>query len=84
MQDQPIEPGVARLRDEVEFVVLALLLDIGSPGPWTVSEIGREVGCETRAAEAVLGLDAAGLVHRSGDLVFASRPATRFGQLIRD
>lgn len=84
MRDQPIEPGVARLRDEVEFVVLALLLDPASPGPLTVAEIGREVGCEIKAAEAVLRLDAAGLVHRGGDLVFASRPAMRFGQLIRN
>jgi hypothetical protein len=84
MQDQPIRRGTARLGDETEFVVLSLLLDANSPGPWSVAEIGREVGCELRAADAVVRLDAAGLVHLSGELVFASRPAVRFGQLIRN
>jgi len=84
MQDQPIEPDAVRLSDEVQFVVLVLLLDPASAGPWTVAELAREVGCEVRAAEAVLRLHAAGLVHRSGELVFASRPAARFGELIRN
>ena len=84
MQDQPIEPDAVRLSDEVEFVVLVLLLDAGSPGPWTVAELAREVGCEVKAAEAVVRLHGAGLVHRSGELVFASRPAARFGELIRN
>jgi predicted transcriptional regulator len=84
MQDQPIGPDAARLSNETEFVVLTLLLDPDSPGPWSVSELAREVGCELRAADAVVRLDAAGLVHLSGELVFASRPAVRFGQLIRN
>jgi hypothetical protein len=84
MQDQPIGPDVTRLSNETEFVVLTLLLDQSSSGPWSVAEIGREVGCELRAADAVVRLDAAGLVHLSGELVFASRPAVRFGQLIRN
>ena len=84
MQDQPIEPDAVRLCSEVQFVVLTLLLDPASPGPWTVTELAREVGCEVKAAEAVVRLHAAGLVHRSGELVFASRPAARFGELIRN
>ena len=65
-------------------MVLAVLLDPCSPGPWTVAELAREVGCEAKAAEAVVRLHAAGLVHRSGEVVFASRPAVRFGELIRN
>ena len=84
MQDQPIEPDVVLLSNEVQFVVLVLLLDPESRGPWTVVELAREVGCELKAAEAVVRLHAAGLVHRSGELVFASRPAARFGELIRN
>jgi hypothetical protein len=84
MQDQPIGPDVTRLSNETEFVVLTLLIDPDCPGPWSVAELAREVGCELRAADAVLRLDAAGLVQLSGGLVFASRPAVRFGQLIRN
>jgi predicted transcriptional regulator len=83
MQDQPIAPDTLGLPDAIEFGVLALLLDPDSPGPWTVGELAREVGCDLAAADAVARLDAAGLVHRNGELVFASRPATRFGQLMR-
>jgi hypothetical protein len=83
MQDQPIEPELDRLGNDTEFVVLALLLEPDSPGPWTDAELAREVGCELGAADAVVRLHAAGLVHRSGELVFASRSASRFGQLMR-
>jgi hypothetical protein len=84
MQEQPSGPDRGRLGNETEFVVLLLLPEPESPGPWSVAEIGREVGCELRAAEAVVRLDSAGLAHLSGELVFASRPAVRFVQLIRD
>jgi hypothetical protein len=83
MQDQPIGPGTDRLGNETEFVVLALLLDPDSPGPWAVAELAREVGCELSAADAVVRLHAAGLVHLNRELVFASRPAARFGKLMR-
>jgi hypothetical protein len=84
MHDQPIAPHASGLAGDTEFVVLALLLDPDSPGPWTVGELARELGCELRAADAVVRLHAAGLVHLSGELVFASRPAVRFGELIRN
>jgi hypothetical protein len=83
MQDQPIEPELDRLGNETEFVVLALLLDPDSPGPWTVAELAREVGGELGATHAVVRLHAAGLAHLNGKLVFASRPAARFAQLMR-
>jgi len=61
MQDQPSAPPVERRGDEAQFVVLALLLEPGSPGPWSLSELAREVGCELAAADAVAGLRGAGL-----------------------
>jgi hypothetical protein len=81
MQDQPSSSGVAQGCARVERVVLALLLDPHCPGPWSVAELGRELGCELAAADAVVGLHATGLVHRVHELVFVTRAAARFHQL---
>jgi hypothetical protein len=77
-------PSVGRRSDEVQFSVLALLLDRECPGPWSVEELAREVGCELLAADAVVRLHAAGLAHRSDGLVWPSRAASRFCQLLRE
>jgi hypothetical protein len=42
MHDQPIAPHASGRASDTEFVVLALLLDPDSPGPWTVDELARE------------------------------------------
>ena len=81
MQDQPSSAGVEQGCDRVERVVLDLLLDRDHRGPWSVAEIGREIGCELAAADAVVGLHAAGLVHRVHEFVFVTRTAARFDQL---
>jgi len=75
---------VVRRSDDVQLVVLSLLLDSESPGPWSLEELARAVGCESAAAEAVVGLHAAGLAHRCGGFVFATRAACRFCQLLRE
>ena len=83
MQDEPTlqadrgEPGRS------EAAVMLMLLEMGHPWPWSMSEIGRELGNELFAADAVVGLHAAGLVHRSGEFVFPTRPAMRSRQLSR-
>jgi hypothetical protein len=77
-------PRVERRSEDVQFVVLALLLDPEWPGPWSLAELAREVGCEITTADAVVRLRAAGLVHRVEGLVFAARPAVRFCQLLRE
>jgi len=84
MQDQPIAPVVERRGDEMQFLVLALLLEAGGPSQWSLGELGREVGCELEAAAAVVGLDGAGLAHQAGGFVWASRAASRFAQLLRE
>lgn len=68
--------------DAVERVVLALLLSSEGPGLWSVGELAQEVGSEVRAVDAVVGLHAAGLVHRCGEFVFVARAAARFGRLV--
>ncbi len=85
MRDQrSSRPCAARRSDDVQLVVLSLLLDAESPGPWSLEELARAVGCESAAAEAVVGLHAAGLAHRCGAFVFATRAASRFCQLLRE
>lgn len=84
MHDQPNAPCLEWRGDEVQFTVLALLLERGSPAQWSIAELAREVGCEIATVEAVQRLDAAGLVHRVQEFVFAARPAQRFCQLLRE
>ncbi|MGD1056312.1 MAG: hypothetical protein ABR992_02765 [Solirubrobacteraceae bacterium] len=77
-------PPVGRRSDELQFLVLALLLDRECRGPWSVDELAREVGFELGTSDAVVGLQAAGLAHCCGEFVFASRAASRFSQLLRE
>ncbi|MGP0101915.1 MAG: hypothetical protein ACLPUT_09915 [Solirubrobacteraceae bacterium] len=85
MRDQRSStPPAGRRRDEIQFVVLALLLDPEYPGPWSVEELAREVGCELLAADAVVRLHAAGLAHRCDGFVWPKRAASRFCQLLRE
>jgi hypothetical protein len=77
-------PSAGRRSDEVQFLVLALLLDPECPGPWSVGELAREVGCELLAADAVVRLHASGLAHRCQEFVSPTRAASRFCQLLRE
>ena len=67
--------------DQAEQVILSLLLDPRGHGPWSVQEIGRELGDEAEGQDAVASLHAAGLVHRCHELVFPTRAAARAQQL---
>jgi hypothetical protein len=64
-----------------ELVVLTLLLDARA-SPWSTQELARELGGELWAADAVAGLCAAGLAQRCDELVFATRAALRFSELL--
>jgi hypothetical protein len=77
MQEQINRSSVAVELDRAERAALDLLLTSGGPGLWSMAELARALGCEVRAADAVAGLAAAGLVHRHGDFVFATRAAVR-------
>jgi hypothetical protein len=63
--------------EQAERVVLSLLLDPNVPDPWSVPELGRELGDQVGAEGAVASLLAADLVHRCHDLAFPSRAAAR-------
>jgi hypothetical protein len=60
---------------------LALLLDPRLPWLWSMAELARELGGDLLAADAVTGLYVAGLVHRCGEFVFASRAAVHLSRL---
>ena len=47
-EDQPNGVDAGRADDQVEREVLALLLESRLPGPWSVWELGLEVGSELR------------------------------------
>ena len=53
-------PPVGRRSDQLQFTVLALLLDPECPGPWSLDELAREVGCELGTADAVVRLGITG------------------------
>jgi hypothetical protein len=81
MRDQISPSAVAGDLDRIEQLVLGLLLDTVPPGPWSCAEIGRALDSQLAADDALLGLHAAGLIHRCHDLVFPSRAAVRCRQL---
>jgi len=82
MQDEPSRGDADAQLDSIERVVLSLLLDSSFSGPWSVDELGREIGSELHAAAAIVSLHASGLVHRCHEFVLVTRSATRFNQLV--
>jgi predicted transcriptional regulator len=64
---------VAQADKHTDKVVLELLLE--KRDPWSLDELGRELGDAVRAEDSVGRLSAAGLVNRADDLLFPSRAA---------
>lgn len=76
---------ISRMPEEEEEMaqkgVLGLLLGSESQRPWSVAELERERGDHLGTVDALASLHAAGLVHRCGEFVFASRAAVRMDGL---
>ena len=83
MHDEPTQAASGGEPDRSESAVMLMLLEMGHPWPWSMQEIARELGNEMLAADAVLGLHAAGLVNRIEEFVFPTRSATRLRTLNR-
>ena len=64
--------------DALERALMALLL-AWHPGQLSIGELARELG--PHAADAARELEAAGLAHRHGEFVFATRAAVRAAEL---
>jgi hypothetical protein len=67
--------------ERVQQGILVLLLDQDAQRPWSVAEVEREIGEQIATADALASLHAAGLVHRCGGFVFATRAALRIDSL---
>jgi hypothetical protein len=81
------EPPPTSDEQQAEQAVLAVLLDV-HPAQLSLDELVRELtdrpddfAPRDRVNNAVRDLAAAGLVHRHGAFVFASRAAVRFEEL---
>lgn len=66
----------------VESAVMLLLLSGGHDGPWTDTELERELSASPlQVQDALAGLNGSGLVHLQDELVIVSRAAQRMDQL---
>jgi hypothetical protein len=74
MQDDPsLDPAeVLRVNNSAVF---GLLLDPGEQRPWSVRELVLEIGGQIDVEDALARLHGAGLVHRCGEFVWATRAA---------
>lgn len=82
MPDQPTSvPERAQYANEE--TVLNLLLDDQQQRPWTLHELGLDIGSHSLVEDAIDNLHAAGLIHKTSDgFLFASRPAIRYREII--
>jgi hypothetical protein len=71
--DSSTVPAVAQ-DDATDQAIMGLLL-IDHPGLWSVGEVVRQMGDEMRAQDGLSRLAGAGLIHRLGEFVFATRTA---------
>jgi HD-like signal output (HDOD) protein len=69
--------------DRIDAAIIGLLLDSATSWPWSVEELTRELGDKLAVEDGLTSLYAAGLIHRSGELVFPTRAAIRSHQIIR-
>jgi hypothetical protein len=68
--------------DRIESTILEVLIGSEGVGPWSVAELGLEVGDELQAIDALEALHRAGLIHRTSDgFIFAARAAVRGSEL---
>jgi hypothetical protein len=75
MQDQTNET-VGEQNRKTEHAILALLLS-DRQCVWSVDELVAETGRQLDTVDALGELKAAGLVHRCGEFVFATRAAIK-------
>jgi coproporphyrinogen III oxidase-like Fe-S oxidoreductase len=82
MQDQTNET-VSEHDRKTQHTILMLLL-IEAQAVWSVDELVAEIGRELETKDALDQLKAAGLVHRCGEFVFASRAAIKLDGIFQE
>ena len=78
--EQPTLP--AEEEAQAEWAVLNLLIDQDEQRPRSVEEVIRERGNRVDALDAIDRLHSVGLIHRTGEFLFATRAAIRFSQIV--
>ncbi len=69
-------------RSSAESAILALLLNFDAGSIWAVEELVRQLSApRLDVLDGLAELEGAGLIHRFGDFVFASRAASSFDRL---
>lgn len=69
-------------RRSAESAMLGLLLNVDAGSIWAVDELVRQLSApRLEVLDGLAELEAAGLIHRLGDFVFASRAASSFDRL---
>lgn len=77
MQDDPSLDGPDVLRESsvIEFGIYNRLTLPDEQRPWAVRELVLEIGDQMEVEDALARLHGAGLVHRCGEFVWATRAA---------
>jgi HD-like signal output (HDOD) protein len=74
-------PDLACDEARIDWAILNLLIDTDQQRPRAIEELIREHGNQRDALDGVDRLHSAGLVHRIGEFVFATRAAIRYSQI---
>jgi hypothetical protein len=69
--------------EQIESDIFTMLVSHSDQRPWAVLEIEREIGSQNMVTESLWHLHAAGLIHRCGEFVWASRAALKANELRR-
>jgi hypothetical protein len=73
---------MAEQEKQTEGAILGLLLNFEAGSIWSVEEVVRQLSASRlEAIDGLASLEAAGLIHRIGDYVFATRVASSFDRL---
>jgi hypothetical protein len=64
-----------------DSIILEWLTDGDAQRPWSVDEVIREYGDRSQTLDALSRLHGVGLIHRSGDFLWATRAAVRAGEV---
>lgn len=73
---------IAEQERQAEGAILGLLLNFEAGSIWSVEEVvGQLSASRLEVIDGLTSLQAAGLIHRLGDFVFATRAASRFDRL---
>jgi hypothetical protein len=74
--------ATVELERQAEGAILGLLLNFDSGSLWSVEEVVRQLSASRlEVIDGLASLEAAGLIHRVGNFVFATRAASSFDRL---